>query len=58
MQLHPLANFFGEKLSKSDYIWANLIRFGQNQNHRKPTPQKSLILCAPWPQKLYCDHFH
>jgi len=39
MQLHPLANLFGAKLirfgeiwAKVIKIWANLVRFGQNQH--------------------------
>jgi len=33
MQPHPLGNFFGANFGQ---IWANLIRFGQNQNLASP----------------------
>jgi len=45
MQSHPLGNFFGKIWVKVIKIWANLIRFGQNQNLASP---KTFDLLRLW----------
>jgi len=45
MEPHPLGNFLGKIWTKVIKIWANLIRFGQNQNLASPKSFDLLRLC-------------